>query len=162
MGRFSSSPGSIYPALGKLEEARFLEARQGPGSQKTLFHVTAKGRRAFLEWLRTPVTAEEYGRKPEAALLRFAFLDEAGDVGLTLRFLQSFERAVEENLEQVRAFLGSEDGRGLPLHGALAVEHGVVAHEAALRWAKCAMRAVAENVPAARRGPRTRKRRTSA
>jgi DNA-binding PadR family transcriptional regulator len=143
MGRFSSSPGSIYPALGKLEEAGLLEARQAAPSEKTLFHVTAKGRRAFLEWLATPVTAEEYRRHPDAALLRFAFLDHAGDASLTLRFLQSFERAVEEDLEQVRSFLRSEAGRTLPLHGALAVEHGIIAHEAALRWARRAMRVVA-------------------
>lgn len=160
MGRFSSSPGSIYPALAKLEEARLLEARQSAGTEKTLFHVTSKGRRAFLDWLKTPVTAEEYRRKPDAALLRFAFLDQASDAGLSLHFLQSFERAVEENLEQVRSFLRSEEGRELPPHGALAVEHGVAAHEAALRWAKRAMRAVADNASTARRGQRSGKRRT--
>jgi DNA-binding PadR family transcriptional regulator len=143
MGRFSSSPGSIYPALGKLEQAGLLESRQAAGSEKTAYHVTAKGRRIFLAWLATPVTAEEYDRNPDAALLRFAFLDHADDPALTLRFLESFERAVEENLESVRSFLRGQAGRALPLNGALAVEHGVIAREAALRWARRAKRVVA-------------------
>lgn len=143
MGRFSSSPGSIYPALKKLERAGLIEARQSARSTRARYHVTAKGKRALSRWLARPVDVNEYDRNPEGVLLRFAFLDALNDLALTLRFLDSFESAAKENLARLKAFLRSEQGRALSRHAALAVEHGVGANEAALRWARRATRVIA-------------------
>ena len=43
MGSFSSSPGSIYPALDKLVRAELLERRPPATGGKPLFHITPEG-----------------------------------------------------------------------------------------------------------------------
>jgi DNA-binding PadR family transcriptional regulator len=149
MGRFSSSPGSIYPALRKLEEAGLIEARETDA--KALYHLTPKGKRTLVGWLGRPVRAQDYDRDPDAVLLRFAFLDMLNEPARTIAFLDSFECAVAENLAALKAFLDSADGGTLSLHGALAVEHGAAAHEAALAWARRARRVIAAHTSPARR-----------
>lgn len=147
VGRFSSSPGSIYPALKKLESLGLVESRPGPGVGSEL-HATRSGRRALLAWLAVPVTATDYDRDPDLCFLRFAFLDAAADSDLTLRYLESFQSAVKESLSRLRAFLRGSEGAALTLHGRLAVEHGIAAREAALRWARHAL----ETLPTAASG----------
>lgn len=142
IGRFSSSPGSIYPALKKLESMRFIEPRPSTGTGKA-FHLTERGRHVLLEWLSRPVTVDEYDREPDVAFLRFAFLDAANDAVLTVRYLESFESAVKESLAGLRAFLRSDEGEALTLLGSLAVQHGVSARKAALRWVRHALDMVA-------------------
>jgi DNA-binding PadR family transcriptional regulator len=149
MGRFSSSPGSIYPALRKLEEAGLIEARET--GAKAFYFLTPKGKRTLFAWLGKPVGAHDYDRDPDAVLLRFAFLDMLSEPAATIAFLDSFERAVGENLAAIKAFLGSEEGKTLPLHGLLAVEYGVAAQEAALAWAQRAKRVIGARASSAKR-----------
>jgi len=139
IGRFSSSPGSIYPALKKLEAAGLTATKDG------LVLATAKGLRALRAWLSEPVTLAQVEREPEITLLRFAFLDLLDDPTQTMRFLTSYRAAVAEQLSQLRAFLQSESAASMSWHGKLAVESGRMACEAQLRWADHAIASLKKN-----------------
>jgi DNA-binding PadR family transcriptional regulator len=77
LGAYSDSPGSIYPALRKLEAAGYLTggaAEDGRG-RRTL-EPTARGKRALIAWLDLPITAELMMRDSAGVSLRLAFVSD--------------------------------------------------------------------------------------
>src|SRR5438128_1223789 len=71
LGDYSSSPGSIYPALKSLENAGMVETRDARDARgKGSYHLTARGTAALKKWLDAPIT--DLGE----AMLRFAFLGD--------------------------------------------------------------------------------------
>jgi DNA-binding PadR family transcriptional regulator len=77
LGAYSDSPGSIYPALRKLEASGHLTgtaAEDGRG-RRTL-RPTAKGKRALVAWLEAPITAELLTRDTAGVNLRLAFVSD--------------------------------------------------------------------------------------
>ena len=77
LSAYSDSPGSIYPALRKLETSRHVTgtaAEDGRG-RRTL-RPTAKGKRALVAWLEAPVTAELLARDSAGVSLRLAFVSD--------------------------------------------------------------------------------------
>lgn len=134
MGSFSSSPGSIYPALDKLVRAELLERRPPATGGKPLFHITAEGEATMLRWLKTPVSQEEISKTANIALLRFAFLQDVDDLQITRDFLESFESAVRAQIASLDTYLTSPDAAGLSPHGRIAVDHGVRTYGAHLDW----------------------------
>jgi DNA-binding PadR family transcriptional regulator len=135
IGRFSSSPGSIYPALKRLEAQGLVEQREG-GDGARAFHATDRGRQVLMAWLQRPVSPDDYDREPDLTLLRFAFLDAVADTELTLRFLESLQAAIKLSLAGLRAYLRGSDSQALTTHGRLAVEHGECVRASAQRWAQ--------------------------
>ena len=146
LGVYSSSPGSIYPALAKLEKLGLVARGSGAGGEKGAFMLTAPGEAALAAWLAKPVEPEEVARDVAPALLRFAFL-EHGDPALALRFLESFEAATRARAAELDAYLASEAGAALPLHGRLAVEHGLSAINSSADWAAGAHRRLRQAAP---------------
>jgi len=143
IGNYSSSPGSIYPALDRLRKARLIEAR-GSRRGKGDIHITKRGSEALLAWLMLPVDAADL----PAALLRFAFLQFHSDPKLTFAFLDSFEAATRAQVEALRQFLASETGKALSQESRLAVEHGRRAYSTSAQWAAWARRQLeAESSP---------------
>jgi DNA-binding PadR family transcriptional regulator len=133
LGGYSSSPGSIYPALRSLEKAGLLETR-GPGAHgKGPYHLTPEGGRALDAWLAAPI-----GDLGEA-MLRFAFLpDEEADA--IHAFLDDFEQAATAQADALRAFLAGDGADGMTMKARLAVEHGRAGLEASAAWARRARR----------------------
>ena len=140
MGRYSSSPGSIYPALAKLEGNGLLEKRPASGAAKENYHATRKGRAALKRWLVDPVTLDDVANNMEVTMLRFAFLESVGDVTRTIEFLYSFREAVDAHLKQLRVYMKSAAGASLSAHGRLAMESGIGGYAAQLKWADHAIR----------------------
>jgi len=98
LGDYSSSPGSIYPALKSLEKAGMVRTRDAHDVRgKGLYHLTAAGEDALHKWLRAPV-----GDLGEA-MLRFAFFG-ADDLDAIPPFLDSFEAAAEAQAVGLAAF----------------------------------------------------------
>jgi len=133
LGIFSSSPGSIYPALRRLEDQGLIRAiGAGRGGR---FEITPAGRDIVEAWLAQPVTAEDVSGRIDLCLLRFAFLQEHSDRPVAIGFLTSLEAAATARAAELIAFLDSEEGKSLSLHGRLAVDHGRRSVEATARWA---------------------------
>lgn len=132
LGSYSSSPGSIYPALKALETAGLVEVRGGQTARgKGFYHLTAKGADALDAWLKGPI-----GDLGEA-LLRFAFLEEDDREGI-LAFLDAFERVARTKAAGLEAFLAGQDAGGMTPKGRIAVEHGRRGLLTSAEWASWA------------------------
>ncbi len=138
MGAYSSSPGSIYPALKSLAAKGLVQTvGRGRGGR---FEITAAGATALDQWLRQPVTADEVARRLDLSLLRFAFLMGHPDRSLTHAFLRSFRAATTAQAAELKAFLETGSGASMPLQARLAVEHGQRSLETSARWAADSLR----------------------
>lgn len=131
MGNYSSSPGSIYPALAGLERQGLVETRGGAKKGKGNVHLTPAGDAAFQAWLVAPVD----GKDLSTAMLRFAFLQGHPDRSLTLAFLDRFAAAADAEVKGLQQFLDSDFGRAMPLQSRLAVEQGRRQFESSAQWA---------------------------
>ncbi len=134
LGRYSSSPGSIYPALKSLAKAG-LVALSAPGGGKQVYVLTPAGQEALSAWLARPVDEEEVGRHIDLALLRFAFLQDEADAAGVGAFLDSFEAAAKAHAASLEAFLASPAGLAMTLHSRVAVEHGLRSIRCSAEWA---------------------------
>ncbi len=134
MGQYSSSPGSIYPALNALQRDGLLEPAPGAAAR---YQPTRLGLDAFHAWLKQPLTAEDVSRNWGIAILRFAFLDMLADPVVSMRFLDSLADALAESIAPIREFLDRE-GATMPPHARLAVESGLTGLQAQARWASAA------------------------
>jgi len=134
MGSYSSSPGSIYPALRSLEKAGLVDVRDPRDARgKGLYHITAAGRAALEQWMSAPIV------DLDEALLRFAFLPE--DDGPAIRaFLDAFEAAADAQASGLAAFLASDAATGMTAKSRIAVEHGRCRLTASAGWARAAKR----------------------
>ena len=131
MGTYSSSPGSIYPALAALERLGLVETRGGDTRGKGLYHLTPAGDAALQAWLVAPVDSKDL----PGAMLRFAFLQDHPDRGLTLAFLDRYAAAASAEVRSLERFAESDFGRALPLQSRLAVEQGRRHFESSAQWA---------------------------
>ncbi len=138
MGSYSSSPGSIYPALKSLEK-QGLVAAEATGKRKSIIHITPEGRRIFDAWLTAPMGTEE---SVDTALLRFAFLHDHPDRQVTLEFLATFITVLTGRASGLRNWLAGEDAQAMPLQTRLAVGHGLRSLEASAQWASEAYEAL--------------------
>lgn len=141
MAGYSNSPGAIYPALRRLEEQKLvrgsIEAASGL-RQRKVFRVTPAGMTALKKWLTSPFDLEDVAKRLNELMLRFAFLDQVVGEAATLRFLQSFEAALNLYVPTLRGFL-KEHGASMPASGRLALENGTLGYEAQLEWASRAI-----------------------
>jgi DNA-binding PadR family transcriptional regulator len=147
MGHYSSSPGSIYPALKMLTKANYVA--YGPVSTgRPVYELTMRGLAELRRWLRQDFSEGDFERSQEAFLLRLAFLDAEKDYLLSSTLLAAFLRAAAQRVDQLTAFKDSAVFRGLPLHASLSVNYGLQTAHAAHRWAKQAIKAVSQALEA--------------
>lgn len=141
MGNFSSSPGAIYPALGRLEKRGLVEGTVD-GTQalrpKKVFRPTRRGRETLRRWLRADIGRDDVQRRLDEQLLRFAF-HSLLDATATRDFLGRLAAAVDAYLaelqEQHKLFEDDE-----PPHGRMAFEFGIERYRACSRWARKSLR----------------------
>ena len=127
MGNYSSSPGSIYPALKSLVRAGLVT-----GGSKAPYVITAAGDQAFDAWRLQPMGEDE---AIDMALLRFAFLHDHPIRQVSLDFLKSFAMAAKARAVSLKAFMASDTWSLMPLQSRLAVDHGLRTTEASAQWA---------------------------
>jgi DNA-binding PadR family transcriptional regulator len=128
IGNYSSSQGSIYPALASLVRKGLIETIKGERG-KGLFHITDAGKHAFESWLCLPVDPKDLS----TAMLRFPFLE--GRPTLTAEFLTSFETAALSEKKALQAFIESPAGQSLSRQSQVAVIYGIRNLESAATWA---------------------------
>ena len=142
MSHFSDSPGSIYPALGRLRRRGLVTAtvqKKNSLRPRQMFRLSAAGLRALSDWVSRPVSRDEVVTGGREVALRFVFAEQVLGPEAALDFLRSFERvlaAYVPELEQYCAVAAPE----MPLGAALALKGGVAAHQAQLQWVREAIR----------------------
>lgn len=142
LGAYSSSPGSIYPALRNLEALGL--ARQEPlGASKKGYVPTEQGRAALEDWLAAPPTSADVADDLGIVLLRFAFLQGRSSPSDVDAFLAAFAEACDAHAAGLDTFLADADGQALSLHSRLAVDHGLRAIRSSGQWARDARASLA-------------------
>ena len=144
LGNYSSSPGTIYPALKRLQKFGLVESRQKENSSRKFFHLTSRGKVFLVAWLLNPISIDDIKKRMNELLLRFAFMDDL--IGRTekLSFLKSFHDQTKEYIGQLEAFHANKSA-DMPLHGSLAFEHRIDSYKMSLKWSKKALSQI-ENI----------------
>src|SRR5579859_15038 len=143
MASFSDSPDSIYPALVRLEKRGLVREhveKQRNLRRRKVFQLTARGRAEFRKWQTQPVRRSDVVRNFERLMLRFAFMDQFAGKGDALRFLKGLHNELAAYIPNLRDYHRS-NRESMPQSGALALESGIRAYEAQLRWTRTAMAA---------------------
>jgi len=141
MRHFSDSPGSIYPALRRLEARGWIVAhspadRAADPRRRQAFAITVEGEAQLIAWVCRTVTRDDAVWRSQELLLRFAFMDSIVPRTVTLRFLDQLEAALSAYVGELRAEF-RRSGSQIPLNtGLLALESGIEGMEAHLDWAR--------------------------
>jgi len=138
LGNFSSSPGSIYPALKRLQKFEFVERKEGKKGSKMRFYITPTGLQTLLHWLIKPLEKIDVEKRNQEILLRFAFMEDIVDTQDALKFLESYHILLSNYLTELNQYYTAEKDH-LPLFGKLAFEHGLVSYTASLTWSETAI-----------------------
>ena len=149
MRHFSDSPGSIYPALRRLQARRWIAAAPEGGDQENrrgrqVFSLTPAGTAVLAEWLERPVTRDDVIWRMQEVMLRFAFMDANVPRSTAIRFLGEFEKALGAYVAELRVDLEHMNSK-MPINtGLLAFQSGIEGFEAQLSWARKARARLAE------------------
>lgn len=145
---YQPSPGALYPALRRLEHRGLLRVEEKVSSgrrKRRLYHATAAGRAAHLDWLREPVAADSIARDLGLHLMRFMMMENRLTRGDVLTFLKHLADALGRFIAGMEEYAAAvADRRSSGRHGLLALEHGIAVHRASLDWARSTMTALAE------------------
>jgi DNA-binding PadR family transcriptional regulator len=147
MRHFSDSPGSIYPALRRLEERGCIAAvanrSDASGRGRTPFQITTAGRSALRIWLSLTVSLEDVAMRSEDLMLRFAFMDGNVPRQTAIGLLEALEsglamqvKAYRAQRKEMQAKLRKAGGRVAQNTGVLAFEAGIEGMESRLAWAR--------------------------
>jgi DNA-binding PadR family transcriptional regulator len=142
IGSYSGSPGAIYPALRRLEQAGLVAGAVDSTKAlrpKRVFRPTTAGRNALVEWLARDIERANVERNLDELLLRFAFHWVLDSASATRRFLERFLDEVEGHLDE----LGRQRERfpdGTPPQARLALSAGIEQYRACARWARKALK----------------------
>jgi DNA-binding PadR family transcriptional regulator len=136
MGHYSSSPGSIYPALRRLEEKGLVEtdSSEGWSSRRVrFFRPTGEGIAALKSWLKKPVGPNDVRDSMPELILRFAFMDRLTTVKDRKRFIASLARELDGYIRELESFL-SDFPDQMSKQGMWAFENGLGVYRAHAAW----------------------------
>jgi len=142
MAHYSSSPGSIYPALQRLDERGLLESSVGDGDTlrpKRVYTVTSEGVEALRAWVSQRVTREDVIWRPRELMLRFSFMGGLVDDDVSCTFLEQLAVELDGYARSLEEYRSAMPGHGPP-HGVLAMEAGLANVRSMKTWAKNALR----------------------
>ncbi len=136
LGHFSDSPGSIYPALQRLQRRGFLlilKEKPASGRKGRRFTVTVKALRELRHWLHLPITRHEVLGNFDDLLLRFVFRAQMFGNSSAREFVVDLGKQMREIIRELEAYLAGP-GSALPTASRLAVESGLEGYRGNMRW----------------------------
>jgi DNA-binding PadR family transcriptional regulator len=146
MRHYSDSPGSIYPALRRLQSRGWItaEAKPSDGRGRQVFHLAPAGATALVEWLSQPVTRDEVVWRLPELILRFALMDGNVPRSTAVSFLNQFEEMLGPYVRELRDEFERSSSL-MPLNtGLLAFQSGIESMESQLSWVRQARLRLAE------------------
>ena len=144
LGNYSSSPGTIYPALKRMQKLILIEKVVQNNSEKTLFHINNKGLGALKSWLLKPLVKIDIERKNHELLLRFAFMDTLIKQKEKVTFLESFKTLQSDYINELQLYHKEEAGK-MSLHAKLAFEYGIESNKTTLKWCTTTLKEILKN-----------------
>ncbi len=134
--RFSASPGSVYPALARLEArglVRSMPDARGGARRRRQYRPTDEGLRDLCAWVRLPVSRAEVAGDIAVPLLRFGFADLCMTREEAIAFLEHFRDELSAHVDELRSLADSVPPARHP-HRLLVLRHAVETRAASLRW----------------------------
>ena len=141
MGHFSSSPGSIYPALRRLQQEGLVCRITDRESSKKVFSLTSAGMATLKAWLKQPIDRDGIIWRHDELLLRFSFMDDLITKPDILAFLERFREETDAYITDLLSFREDMSDK-MSLHGILALESGIQTYKALSSWAIYAISAL--------------------
>jgi len=141
MGSFSDSPGSIYPALARLERAKLIRGQVEETSsvrRRKLFRLSSAGRSALKRWLHQPIAQADMVRGMPELALRFALLESVLGRNACVPFLEALAKELRAYIPTLRKHLDIQRAT-TSLSASLAMEGGVMGYESRLAWVRLAL-----------------------
>jgi DNA-binding PadR family transcriptional regulator len=92
----SSSPGSIYPILKRLESQGIIDGELEVVHEtrpRKMYTLTPLGEELLDAWLRAPVTKDEAGEERATMMMKFLFAEKRLSSEEILKWLDSYEEA---------------------------------------------------------------------
>jgi len=140
LGRYSDSPGSIYPAIRRLgERLLIVGVPQGERRVRTVLRLTAAGRRAVAEWMERPIAPTDFIRDSAFVDLRLAFVSDIAPQRLA-QFLREYAAAAAAHAAALDSMRDAFENDLSPSAG-LAFDVGLALAKARATWARKAARA---------------------
>ena len=119
LGNYSSSPGSIYPALKRLQKFALVENTIDSSTSKLQFKITSDGINILRKWLIQPLTKKDVEKNMDEVFLRFGFMDVLATRKQKIKFLESLQDHLDIYISELQSFHKME-AKTMPLHGRLA------------------------------------------
>lgn len=148
MGHFSSSPGSIYPALQLLKKNGFIDSEVIHRSRlkpREVFHLTEKGKKALSAWLHKRLAVSDLRDNLSELMLRFRFMEDIASGQETLRFLQDFRRKARTYASILKSQTRTQADSSL--HFAFSLQREISMIQMHIDWADQAMSAFEATEP---------------
>lgn len=137
---WKESYSSIYPVLAELEHEGLVIQREKSGRQKTLYELTAKGKRELKYWIDKPVEYEQFRNE----LLLKLFFGEMVPSIKTRRHIEEFQQMLigkETIFKTIKKKLPLEhkNDAGLP-YWLMTLDYGLGQVKAALEWCESTLK----------------------
>ena len=142
MGHFSTSPGAIYPALRRMEQAGLIRGsieRRDTLRPRQIYTITERGRKALEERLALPITRDDVVWRMDELMLRFAFVGDVLGKRKSLQYLEELALRINEYIPVLVRHLESQR-KSTRLTSAYALEHGIAHYKATVNWARRVIR----------------------
>jgi len=133
IGNYSSSPGSIYPAVSRLRKLKLVVNTKEKSNTK--IEISEKGKATIKEWLTCPIQTAEIAKDSSLLILKFAFMDNLVTKKQKINFLNSLVEKTSAYLQSLENY-HRDHAEMMPLHGRLAFEFGIANFKTQLSWAK--------------------------
>jgi DNA-binding PadR family transcriptional regulator len=141
MAMFSDSPGSIYPALKRLERSGMVSCALDETSRvrrRALYRLTSKGKNALERWLTRTIEADDVLRRMPELFLRFSFLEFCLGARACESFLESLVVSLQTHIIMLQEHLKSNEAT-MSRSGRLALQSGIMGYECQAAWARMAL-----------------------
>lgn len=138
LGNYSGSPGTIYPALKRLQKFELVKKQTQGAKGKSCFEITTQGIQMLKDWFLKPLEKPDIVNGTDELLLRFGFMESLVDRAQRINFLTSFRNLLNTHIKELQAFYNNESDK-MPLHGRLAFQYGIESNKTTLKWCKKAI-----------------------
>lgn len=133
LGNFGGSPGTIYPALKRLEKNKLILKQKVQESTKSNFYITAGGLEQLRFWLETLPTTGDVQKNMQLLVLKFAFMDPMISKEKKVEYLEAMKFELEGYLKELEHYFRKEKN-SMPQSGRIAFEHGLLSYRTGVEW----------------------------
>ena len=135
LGSHSKSPGTIYPALNRLQKFEFVKKIKENETGKAKFQITPKGIEALVKWLIKPIETRDVEGNRDELFIRFAFMEPLIDKTQIVSFLNSYHDLLIIYIDKRQEF-SKNDVHSMTLTARQVFEYGTESQKSALKWCK--------------------------